>query len=65
VTDFDVYDHGSVIGFYCNTPAAVDWWNENVCQGMEFGGRKIVDHRCAQPILDALEREGFSCGIRP
>lgn len=56
---FDIVNHGSLIGFAPLTPEAQDWWAEHVADGPALGNVFYVEPRYAGAIIDGLADEGF------
>lgn len=55
--DFHVVNHGSIFTFTPLTPAAQDWWDENVDDPSGLGA---VEPRYAVPLLEGICDEGFT-----
>ncbi len=58
--DFHVRDEGTIVLLYPQNDAAREWIDENIyCESgapLWWGGALAIDHRSAQPIIDALEQ---------
>jgi hypothetical protein len=59
VADVVVVDEGTVYLVRCVTPAAKDWWDENVEDGFRWGGYYVVEHRYIWPIIEGMEEAGL------
>lgn len=59
--DFHVINHGSIFTFAPLTPAAQDWWDDNVDpENPTLGGAYAVESRYASAIAEALFEEGLT-----
>lgn len=57
--NFQIINHGSIVGFTPLTAEAADWWAENVEEGPQLGSTFYVEHRFAGAIVEGLEAEGL------
>lgn len=62
----DVLNQGTVVAFYTETDEERQWVDENVeledwqrLGGMGFA----VEHRCAGPLIEGLQAEGFTMNL--
>ena len=64
MADFDIIDHGTLVGFKPLNDEAQAWMDENVqSESWQFFGHSLmVDHRMAQGLVDLIEEEGFTYG---
>lgn len=60
--DFDITNHGSIVMIAPLTPAAQEWWDENVpTEGWQWmGGACAVEPRCVEALVEGLQEEGFT-----
>lgn len=59
MADFQIIDHGSLVGFTPLTDEASAWWEENVQDGPCLGRSRFVEHRFAGAIIEGLQAEGL------
>lgn len=57
--DAVVTNHGSIFAVDLETKRAKAWWSKNVNDGLEFGGRKIVEHRYIADIVRGMAHAGL------
>ncbi len=57
--DVEIHDTGSIVLFLLVSSTARSWWKDNVKGGLEFGGKKVVEHRYAGDIIESMLNEGF------
>lgn len=58
--DFQIVNHGSLVGFQPLTEAATEWWDENVADGPCLGFVRFVEHRFADDIADGIAAAGLT-----
>jgi hypothetical protein len=60
--DFHLINHGSIMTFAPLTPAAQEWWDENVPTEpwQWMGGACAVEPRYAEPIVEGILEEGMT-----
>jgi hypothetical protein len=60
--DFTVENHGSVVIIRANTPAAVDWANENIGEGnglQIYWPAMLFEPRYVDQVISAIRAEGL------
>ena len=58
--DFYVRNEGTIFLFTCNTPAAREWWDENVQCDNYCGSMGVVEHRYASALIEYITEAGFT-----
>ena len=53
--NFNIINHGSLIGFTPIDDSARDWWEENVQDCQQMAGQYFVETRYAQDIIDGIQ----------
>jgi hypothetical protein len=57
--DVDIKDQGGIILFDLRSESAREWWTEHVQEGAEWHGRKVVEHRYADNIIESMLNDGL------
>lgn len=58
--DFSIENHGSILLFRMNTPAASEWVSENVQPDAQFFGDALaVERRYARDLATGMQADGL------
>jgi hypothetical protein len=60
--DFTVEHHGSVVLFRPNTPAGIEWANENIGQGngyQPYWPTMLFEHRYVPEVINGIRVDGL------
>lgn len=65
MSDFNIINNGSVVGFLANTDEAQDWIRDNVAsEDWQWLGNVLwCDHRAGQELAVVLACEGFDIKV--
>lgn len=59
MTDIRVQNEGSVVILHGESERGRDWLDENLDEGMTWGGGHVVEPRFVEPILDGAMTDGL------
>lgn len=63
MTDFQFFDHGSIVVLKAVTPSAQDWVDEHIATDDDtqyFGGGIVIEPRYAGDILDGIAADDLA-----